>query len=842
MLPPLPSPAYAASPGESCFHDHLSTLCRSLQLQLELAKSVSGLHPSPLPGYHGAVGTAVGKLSAAIDDFRDDVWAASSSDVNVPGVAAKHPSPATHPAARHVPMGGALRKFGPLAATPEVISEHLELAGRGGADGTKGSEHTGEIVYIDADGRMNAPKSSAADGREEDQVARPNDKDMFCSESSCDTNSVHGQAVRDSVGVRPSLLDAQAAATLYGAPQFGGVTRRYESRYSAKSVASFAAYADGERPQDGGDGLEVATLSTDGPRAGSRRPLRVSEWERQQGDYAFLDEEDEEDMLEDEIDVTSIVVQGVLNPNWPGRLAWDFGVIVLVIIDAFVLPMQMAYFDGQKREQTEAFNSSWLWITTSFFASDIMINFFTAYVAGKREPELSPGALVCGRCMIARNYGRTWFPIDFVSTIPWGVVSEFLVPASDGDGADVMKLTKVVKFARFLRLIRMLRLAKLGAIWERIEAKLGSLYLLHSVVLIKVIGVIIVICHWNACVWWILGQRTSMISEMMSAKAQTSWQEHAHWATIVRKYSPSDDTTFTWETKAEENVWEAYVFCFYWTLGVMRTMPAEVQPTNLAERLYILIFMMVAVVTFAITLTQITQAFLKLSERKKTFNEDMALVRMELRNCRASETLQVKAKSFLRHLFERRKIQAKEHSILGHLPQQMTKMLNHHKLCEHLRKISQLDGLSLKALYLVSEIAETLDFLPGDKICTRGSVAEAAYVLVAGRLRSKPNHSYNIEVVDDATLSTLDTVYSMTTVVTVLCCEVIKLDKKKFFKVFKRHPVFDRRSSRRPSTGSLTSGFETQQVPMTHMEMERRAAADRQNQGAVIVTTVAGCS
>lgn len=29
---------------------------------------------------------------------------------------------------------------------------------------------------------------------------------------------------------------------------------------------------------------------------------------------------------------------------------------------------------------------------------------------------------------------------------------------------------------------------------------------------------------------------------------------------------------------------DAYIFCFYWTLGVMRTMPAEVTPVNLAER------------------------------------------------------------------------------------------------------------------------------------------------------------------------------------------------------------------------------------------------------------------
>ena len=41
------------------------------------------------------------------------------------------------------------------------------------------------------------------------------------------------------------------------------------------------------------------------------------------------------------------------------------------------------------------------------------------------------------------------------------------------------------------------------------------------------------------------------------------------------------------------------VFCFYWTLGVMRTMPAEVTPVNLPERLFVLIFMFFALSAFA---------------------------------------------------------------------------------------------------------------------------------------------------------------------------------------------------------------------------------------------------
>merc|ERR1719469_670547 len=109
----------------------------------------------------------------------------------------------------------------------------------------------------------------------------------------------------------------------------------------------------------------------------------------------------------------------------------------------------------------------------------------------------------------------------------------------------------------------------------------------------------------------------------------------------------------------------------------MRTMPAEVQPTNIVERLYVLLFMIFAVVVFAITVTQITQAFMKISERKRLFNEDMAHVRLHLRRIEASEALQLKVKLYLRHLFDRRRIQAKERGLFSQLPESLSTMMKY---------------------------------------------------------------------------------------------------------------------------------------------------------------------
>merc|ERR1719240_231187 len=107
---------------------------------------------------------------------------------------------------------------------------------------------------------------------------------------------------------------------------------------------------------------------------------------------------------------------------------------------------------------------------------------------------------------IAKNYIRSWLPIDFISTVPWGSVSDSLLGGGGGSAGQLGKLTKVIKFVRFMRLMRMLRLAKLAAIFERVEGKCGSVVLIQGVGLLRVVFILICICHWNACIWWMVGQ------------------------------------------------------------------------------------------------------------------------------------------------------------------------------------------------------------------------------------------------------------------------------------------------------------------------------------------------
>ena len=207
--------------------------------------------------------------------------------------------------------------------------------------------------------------------------------------------------------------------------------------------------------------------------------------------------------------------RGLLNPHWIGKLVWDFAVMFFVLMDAMVLPFQLTF---KSNLQVDSFDIMWLWITTWIFAIDIVLTFNTAIESGEREGK---GKLILDRVAIAKNYVRGWFLIDFGSAVPWAQISEAFV---DDSQSQLTRLTKVVKFVRLLRLVRMLRLAKLGQIWERVEHRIGSVYIIQCISLLRVLSVVVAMCHWSACIFWLIGLPKNLFTELMSDEEQKAFK------------------------------------------------------------------------------------------------------------------------------------------------------------------------------------------------------------------------------------------------------------------------------------------------------------------------------
>lgn len=322
---------------------------------------------------------------------------------------------------------------------------------------------------------------------------------------------------------------------------------------------------------------------------------------------------------------------------------------------------------------------------------------------------------------------------------------------------------------------------------------MGSVILKQAVALLRVVLVLVGICHWNACIWWMIGQPRSLITEMMSEDAQVSYAAMEHWTTVPR--GPPGQQ-WIW---LEKDLVDQYIFCFYWTLGVMRTMPSEVHPINKPERLYVMVFMFFAFSCFAICVALITQTFFKFSERKRVFDDDMAQVRMFMRNLRkggASDKLQNTVKSYLGHLFEQRCIHTKEVQMLGFLPPQLKQQLQFERIYLHLQKLPVVAALPPKAVFSISNICDICNLAAGMVVSRRGRSAEAAWILVNGRLMMSKSESSgtatqdtSIDVVDAHCLI-VDQAVSNRTVHAVTCAVIIRIDKDRFMQLMRTNEDF----------------------------------------------------
>jgi len=458
--------------------------------------------------------------------------------------------------------------------------------------------------------------------------------------------------------------------------------------------------------------------------------------------------------------------------------------VILVLVDSMVLPYQLAY---KSQDHPDALYLAWLWMITCFFTVDICLNFCTGYIAGREDIGFKRWAVVTDRWSIAKRYIKQWFMLDLITTIPWWFIDrEFLYQWNEG------AMWSFSKYIRLLRVLRMLRLAKMFKILNELEQELASFHVswLHAAAVLRAVLIILFVCHWNACLWWIVGLPKTFLDDFLPNDVQLSFEASPHWTTLSRSDAPGG-ATWRWIDKEGP---DAYIFCFYWTLGVMRTMPPEVMPVNRVERLYVMVFMFLAFSIFAITIAQVTQMFFKTFERNRNFYEELAAVRTRLRSFDAPAHLHEDVVSFLEHLFEQRRIMAKESAMLELLPAHLKKQLKSAQVEKKLKKLDMLHAMPEKVLHLIHEIVEMRTMAQGTFLSVKGRIATGVWILASGHLHEVPSNSesnHDVIVVDEDCLKREEPSESPLTVVAVICSEVLWIEKAAFFELARGEPCLD---------------------------------------------------
>ncbi|CAE7236406.1 KCNH6 [Symbiodinium necroappetens] len=122
------------------------------------------------------------------------------------------------------------------------------------------------------------------------------------------------------------------------------------------------------------------------------------------------------------------------------------------------------------------------------YVIDMVLQFFTSYPRRRgREVEWEVRLP-----RITIHYLKTWFILDFVTLIPFDIIALT-------SGVDDVKELNGVKAIRVLRLVKLFRVLKTSKFTQKYEIPYSIPY--QQVTLFKFLLMLILVCHWLACVW-----------------------------------------------------------------------------------------------------------------------------------------------------------------------------------------------------------------------------------------------------------------------------------------------------------------------------------------------------
>jgi hypothetical protein len=120
--------------------------------------------------------------------------------------------------------------------------------------------------------------------------------------------------------------------------------------------------------------------------------------------------------LKFEIEKDEKIYWFVIMPEGRVRMIWNFVVLLLLIYTAIFVPFQTAFIE----EDTKLINDLETFMD-SMFITDFILNFLMAYEDRDKKVEVRLR-------YIAMNYLQGWLMVDFLSCIPFQLLS----PPSDG--------------------------------------------------------------------------------------------------------------------------------------------------------------------------------------------------------------------------------------------------------------------------------------------------------------------------------------------------------------------------------------------------------------------------
>uniref|UniRef100_A0A3P8RNX8 Hyperpolarization activated cyclic nucleotide gated potassium channel 4 n=1 Tax=Amphiprion percula TaxID=161767 RepID=A0A3P8RNX8_AMPPE len=186
----------------------------------------------------------------------------------------------------------------------------------------------------------------------------------------------------------------------------------------------------------------------------------------------------------------------IIHPYSDFRFYWDLTMLLLMVGNLIIIPVGITFFKDEHTPPWIVFNV----VSDTFFLLDLVLNFRTGIVKeDNTEIILDPH-------QIKVKYLKSWFVVDFVSSIPVDYIFLIVETRIDSDFYKTARALRIVRFTKILSLLRLLRLSRLIRYIHQWEEIFHMTYDLASAMvrIMNLIGMMLLLCHWDGCLQFLV--------------------------------------------------------------------------------------------------------------------------------------------------------------------------------------------------------------------------------------------------------------------------------------------------------------------------------------------------
>ncbi|GIL58478.1 hypothetical protein Vafri_13605 [Volvox africanus] len=362
----------------------------------------------------------------------------------------------------------------------------------------------------------------------------------------------------------------------------------------------------------------------------------------------------------------------VLAPNTSGRTSWDVFVLTLVLYSAVTVPLAFSY--GLPRYPAlDAVE----WILTAVYIIDISINFRTAY-------HDDDGNMVRDSWPVAHRYLITWFPIDFLATVPFDYIG---LAAGLGDSESQLMILAVLKTPRLLRLVKLMRLL------DRVRN--ANLFKVLQLILLMMM-----IAHWLACVWY-----------------------------VIARYAPGGNE-WGFDTLDDENRLTWYLSAFYYSFLLL--IGDNIQATNNYERLFFILALVAGACFYSAVVGNMALLVANMNTVAVRFRQKLDMTQDALRYMRVPEAQRERVQAFYDFITQFSHPGSEGLGFLSELTKGINEDLHiflHSGTLMRIYLFKDCEQAFIRSLAMRMKI---VTFIPGEVIFRQGDLGHEMYIIRAG--------------------------------------------------------------------------------------------------------------